>query len=111
MKEEYLKKINHLYKEICDIESLDKNPNNLVDLVKQILGQILKLIQFDGNMHYLRNYDALNYTLKREIDCVGGAYIKKIKKNAAKARNQEYNVELNKAIGQIRIDLIGLLER
>ena len=111
MKEEYLKNINDLYKKICDIASLDKKPCDVSNLVIHILEQILKLKQIDNILPYLRNYDDLNRTLGKQVVWVDIAYREMIKKNAAKVRQQEYYSELNKALDQIRIDLIGLLER
>ena len=109
MKKEYLKKINGLYKEICEIESLDKKPFLLSYFVKQILELISKLKQLDSNLDYSNIYDNLWHTLNKEVSYVDYAYGKMIKKNAAKVRQQEYYSELNKAIGQIRLDISSLL--
>jgi len=109
MKEEYLKKINDIYREICEIESLDKNPFRLSYFVKQILELISKLKQLDSNLDYSNIYENLWHTLNKEVSYVDYAYGKMIKKNAAKVRQQEYYSELNKAIGQIRLDISSLL--
>ena len=111
MKEEYLKKINDLYREICEIEYLDKKPYWLSYLVKQILELILEQIKLDYNMHYSNIYDNLLHTLNKEVSYVDYAYRKMIKMNAAKVRQQEYYSELNNAISQIRLDLSSLLRK
>lgn len=105
---DYLKKINDLYKEICNIQPLSKTHYDFENKVRQMLNLILKLSQIENNTDYLHNYRNLSHTLGKEVTYVDYAYKKMIKKNAAKLRQQEYENELRIALDQIRRDIYGL---
>jgi KaiC/GvpD/RAD55 family RecA-like ATPase len=110
MKEEYLKKINELYNEISNVQSLHQNPYSLEYLVKQILDLIDQLNEIDAGENYSMIHSALYHTLDKEVYYADYSYKRVLKKNAAKVRQREYEKDLNNAIDQIRLDIYSLLK-
>ena len=110
MKEEYLKKINELYNEISNIQSLHQRLYSLEYLVKQILDLINQLKEIDDGENYSMIHSALNHTLGKEVYYADYSYKNSIKKNAAKVRKREYEKDLNNAIDQIHLDIYSLLK-
>jgi len=111
MKEEYLRKINELYNEISNMQSLHQKPYSLEYLVKQILDLINQLNEIDDGEHYSMIHSALYHTLGKEVYYADYSYKMSIKKNAAKVRQHEYKKDLDNAIRQIHYDIFSLLEK